>query len=488
MLLLHTMFIYYNEQSITCEKGSSLEICEVEKMKPRTLNNELLGVSAVIGVILMVAITVALAATVYYYINKNLPSTTEYIPKMIVINPDKTSEVLRCLKGDLKADTDKIKVVYNGQSYSADLVGKGVAAGDEIHVGDILNDNVPMDAGVTYTVQLVYDNHVIGSYDFENMVTNTPSAPPAVAGIDHQISFSDYSPPAYNAGEYETVTLEVKVTDSLDHGISSVSFYGGMDAFLQFIGTTNVNSGDTATIEWSGLSLDTTYYWNVVVTCDGGGTTESLTVTSPTQQFTTHINSPPVIDTPNPADGAVNVNPLDLDCSYHIWDPDGDLMSYSIACSDGEGIGDTHATFTYPDGTYGFTLKNLKYDTTYTMTVDAVEAGSLETTETFTFTTISASNPVAPVFSNIFPADGAKNVQTTTTIRVTISDAEKFSYRIDCSNGASVSNPSTPTGIYTLNVINLKQGTVYTFTVTATSPTGTTTQTCSFTTTSSIVG
>jgi len=67
------------------------------------------AVSAVIGVILMVAITVAIAATVYYYVTTMMPGAEELTPD-IIFQKDDTKNVITVMSADPNLLWSNIKV------------------------------------------------------------------------------------------------------------------------------------------------------------------------------------------------------------------------------------------------------------------------------------------------------------------------------------------------------------------------------------------
>jgi hypothetical protein len=82
--------------------------------------------------------------------------------------------------------------------------------------------------------------------------------------------------------------------------------------------------------------------------------------------FTTELNLPPVFGAPMPANGSANNN-LTLTWSIPISDLEGDLVSWSIQCSNGQSNSGTGAT----NGTKTLSVSGLAYLTNYTMWANA---------------------------------------------------------------------------------------------------------------------
>ncbi|PNX52461.1 MAG: hypothetical protein BV458_09490, partial [Thermoplasmata archaeon M9B2D] len=98
-------------------------------------------------------------------------------------------------------------------------------------------------------------------------------------------------------------------------------------------------------------------------------------------------NEPPVFGTPSPVDGSTN-QPVSLTWSILISDPEGDLFSWTIECSNGQTNSGTGAT----DGTKTLALSGLAYVTSYTVWVNATdpEGSGLYTRQSYIFTTKSS--------------------------------------------------------------------------------------------------
>jgi hypothetical protein len=180
-------------------------------------------------------------------------------------------------------------------------------------------------------------------------------------------------------------------------------------------------------------------------------------------------NYPPFFGTPVPGNGSTN-NPRNFIWSIPINDPEGDIFSWSIECSNGQSNSGTAAV----NGTKTLSLSNLAYSTEYTVWVNATDppAGSgIFTREWFTFTTKSS---LPPVFGSPSPVNGSTHQPLGFTWSIPISDPEgdMFSWTIQCSNGQSNSGTGASNGTKNLILSGMTYGTTYTIWVNATDPGG----------------
>jgi len=109
------------------------------------------AVSAVIGVILMVAITVAISAVVYVYVQGLIPgmTATEVVPNVEFFKSSNRLTVQSCEPG---IAWSSVNISYDGTRMQP-LPGN-VSAGQSI-------------IGLSgYHVTVVYNNQLIGTYDF----------------------------------------------------------------------------------------------------------------------------------------------------------------------------------------------------------------------------------------------------------------------------------------------------------------------------------
>ena len=143
-------------------------------------------------------------------------------------------------------------------------------------------------------------------------------------------------------------------------------------------------------------------------------------------------NQPPVFGTPTPVNGSAN-NPISLTWNIPINDPEGDLFSWTIQCSNGEFQGGNFAV----NGTKTLTPDHLAYATTYKIWVNATDptGSGLYTRRWYTFTTTNLVN-TPPVFGAPSPANGSTGNLLSLTWSIPINDpnGNTFSWTIQCSN------------------------------------------------------
>ena len=212
--------------------------------------------------------------------------------------------------------------------------------------------------------------------------------------------------------------LSVDVSDP-DGDPMDVSFYNASDDSL--IDTDNdVNSGDTATVQWTGLSYNTEYSWYAIAD-DGEFENNSNTWSFTTEE---HINHPPnKPDNPTPTDGAedVDINPY---LSVDVSDPDGDTMDVSFYNASDDSLIDTDNNV--PNGgTATVQWTELSYNTEYSWytIADDGEYQNKSDTWSFTTTTMSENRPPAKL-ANPSPEDGAENVDINPDLSVDVTDPD----------------------------------------------------------------
>lgn len=129
------------------------------------------AVSAVIGVILMVAITVAIAATVYVYVSGMIGGTEDSSPA-ISWSVDKANDQITITKGSAgdayAAAADNANLIFKagGTSYYIDSSNELEASEtglktDDILAGDVLTN---FTSGTEYTIVWEPTNTVIGQF------------------------------------------------------------------------------------------------------------------------------------------------------------------------------------------------------------------------------------------------------------------------------------------------------------------------------------
>jgi hypothetical protein len=223
------------------------------------------------------------------------------------------------------------------------------------------------------------------------------------------------------------------------------------------------NNQSTKAYDPGTLNYLTTYFWKIVAWDNNGAFTEGLL-----WSFTTKANNPPVFGTPSPANGSIN-NPLSFLWSIPITDPEGNTITWSIQCSNGQTNSGTGAT----NGTKSLTLTGLSYSTTYKVWVNATDSSGSGTYSRrwYLFTTL-ANQP--PTFGDPSPANGSINVPLEFIWSIPINDPEGdlFSWTIQCNNGQTNSGTGASNGTKSLALSGLIYSKSYKVWVNATDPSG----------------
>jgi glutaredoxin len=171
------------------------------------------------------------------------------------------------------------------------------------------------------------------------------------------------------------------------------------------------------------LSLDSTYYWQIVVK-----DSLDLTATSPVWSFTTRGNNPPSIPhNPNPSNGSTGV-PLNKILSWTGGDPDGDTVKYDIyfgKTSPPSKIVSNQTSTTYNPGALD------PLTTHYWKIVAWDNFGATTTGSIWQFTTSTAPNhpPDIPDISG--PEQGKKGVNYTYNVTGIDPDGNNISFYVD---------------------------------------------------------
>jgi flagellin-like protein len=123
------------------------------------------AVSAVIGVIIMVAITVAMAAVAYAYFTGMIGESKTETP-VISFTPSATEKTIRVASADVNIQWSDINITATNATSHSNIVKLGiVSAGDII---DLINDQ-PLRGTVTVIFRHVPTNSLLGTYTIENV-------------------------------------------------------------------------------------------------------------------------------------------------------------------------------------------------------------------------------------------------------------------------------------------------------------------------------
>lgn len=151
------------------------------------------------------------------------------------------------------------------------------------------------------------------------------------------------------------------------------------------------------------------YYWKIAVNDSMANTTAIL-------YFTTVPNQPPVISNPSPENRSGDVSILTSYWNVTVKDPENDTVSWVIETSPyiGNMSGNTTGA--------SCLLAGLSYSTTYTIYVNATDAGSyMWTNKTFWFETAA---PGAPTISNEYPPNRSTHIELRPTCQIDVQDLE----------------------------------------------------------------
>lgn len=216
------------------------------------------------------------------------------------------------------------------------------------------------------------------------------------------------------------------------------------------------------TLPLSGLSYTTTYKVWVNATDPTGSTLH----TRKWYTFITTGNLPPTLGTPTPENGSTNTS-LSLSWGIPMNDPEGDVFSWTIQCSNGQNTSGAGAA----NGTKTLTLSGLSYATTYKVWVNATDptGSTQQTRKWFTFTT---KGNLPPVLGTPLPANGSTAKVTSWSIPINDPEGNIFSWTIQCSNGQTSSASGAVNGTKILMLSGLSNNKSYKVWVNATDPTG----------------
>jgi len=187
--------------------------------------------------------------------------------------------------------------------------------------------------------------------------------------------------------------LSVSVSDP-DDNVMDVYFYNASDqSFIDVY--TNVASGSTASVTWSNLAYNTTYYWYAVAN------DSQLETRSDTWKFTTKENNPP--DKPSTPFPANNSEDIDLNpaLSVYVYDADGDAMDVTFYQTTGEGTIPIDSIYDVPsDSVASIDWPGRQYKTTYYWYASASDGQASTNSEIWHFTTESKPN-TPPIVDDI---------------------------------------------------------------------------------------
>jgi hypothetical protein len=145
---------------------------------------------------------------------------------------------------------------------------------------------------------------------------------------------------------------------------------------------------------------------------------------------TTFANQPPFFTFPRPVNGSIN-NPLNLSWNIQINDPDGDVFSWAIQCSNGQNNSGVGAT----NGIKSLDLNGLTNSTTYKVWVNATDptGSGLYTRKWYNFSTenLQPNKPNKPLGQ----IKGEIDIEYTYTSNTTDPEGDKVYYQWDWGDG-----------------------------------------------------
>jgi PKD repeat protein len=215
----------------------------------------------------------------------------------------------------------------------------------------------------------------------------------------------------------------------------------------------------------TGLSENVHYYYQAWSWNEKDG---KFSTTFDTADATT-ANQPPFFGTTSPVNGSTG-QPLSLTWSIPMSDPEGDSLSWTIQCSNGQ----TDSGSSVTNETRSLVISGLAYSTTYTVWVNATDltGSGLSTRRWYTFTTLRQNLP--PIFGTPTTVNGSTEQPLSLTWSIPINDPEGnlFSWTIQCNNGQASSGTSASNGTKSLVLSDLAYSTTYKVWVNATDLTG----------------
>jgi DNA-binding MarR family transcriptional regulator/PKD repeat protein len=207
------------------------------------------------------------------------------------------------------------------------------------------------------------------------------------------------------------------------------------------------------------LSYNTTYFWKIIAWNNYNESAEG-----PLWHFTTLRNNPPVFGPPSPANGSTNTT-LGFDWSTPINDTEGDLISWTIECSNGDANSGTNES----NGTKTLSFAYLSYNRFYTVWVNATDplGSGMYTRRWYIFQT---KPNLPPVFGIPTPSNGSMDnaLDLTWSIPINDPDGDPFTWTIECNNGQSNGSEVASDGTKSIFLSGLAYSIVYTVWVNAT--------------------
>jgi outer membrane protein assembly factor BamB len=257
-----------------------------------------------------------------------------------------------------------------------------------------------------------YSGDLVWSYQTGSFVTSSPAVAYGkvyVGSMDHNMFCLD----AYSGGLIWWYTTDDRVISSPAVADGKI-YVGSLDSKVYCL---NASSGG---LVWTYTTGSTTASSPAVAN-------GYLYVGSDDNYVYVFGPNPPVFGMPNPANGSTG-QPTSLSWSIPINDPEGDLFSWAIQCSNGQQNSATNAT----NGTKSLALSGLANATNYKVWVNATDPGGsgLYTRRWYTFGTIGGNQPPNPPIIR-GPASGKVKHSYNYTFNSTDPNEDNIFYYID---------------------------------------------------------
>ncbi len=277
-----------------------------------------------------------------------------------------TDPTLSVEVSDLDGDTMDV-TFYNGSDDSVIGVDTGVMSGG---TASVTWSGLSFDSTYHWYV-VVNDSELDNISSTWSFTTSAPNNPP-----EEPINPSP-SDGAIDIGTSPRLIVEVSDPDG---DAMDVTFYDASDDSV--IGTdSEVMSGGTASVTWTGLSRGTSYEWYVIAD-DGLDDTESATWTFSTEE---PINNPPDDPTdPSISDGKKNVG-TSPKLSMVVSDPDGGSLTVTFYDASDDSVIGTDTV--QSGGTASVKWEDLKRGKTYRWYVEVSDGDDTTTSDTLSFKT-----------------------------------------------------------------------------------------------------
>ncbi|MGM0509521.1 MAG: Ig-like domain-containing protein [Thermoplasmatota archaeon] len=222
------------------------------------------------------------------------------------------------------------------------------------------------------------------------------------------------SPELDEVGLSKNVTLSVEAFDK-DGDSMTVTFYDASDD-SEIGSVDNVDSGDFAQVEWSGLSYDTTYEW-YAVTDDGLTDTKSVIWSFKTNR------EPYAPYDPDPEDGELDIL-TDVELSVEVFDPDGQSINVTFYDASTDEVIGSNDNVTSGE-TAHVMWSDLETKTEYNWYVVADDGYLSNTSKIWSFTTYDDNrDPNIPTDPNPPYGDKGVSLEPELSVRVTDPDGD----------------------------------------------------------------